>query len=180
MLGMEKGEDLVELCLEEEKGFSECSSGCQSGWTVYLSPTTTPTGERETSAVEEEEGDLSMLSDASSGPPHIKEDSFHWLVPSSKKRRVFEREQKKKMMGRHKEHSSFLDDTASSPLQCYPKTVYSSNNHPVEDVFELSCGFSGNHDKGNAALRKKNVCPHPIVPLNPATVYGEKSEEKFL
>ncbi|KAK6916319.1 hypothetical protein RJ641_019180 [Dillenia turbinata] len=74
---------------------SECSSGCESGWTLYLEHSFFPTdpslrkstgkymdaenavsyheymGKR---VEEEEEEDLSMVSDASSGPPHFVED----------------------------------------------------------------------------------------------------------
>ncbi|THU64348.1 hypothetical protein C4D60_Mb01t25550 [Musa balbisiana] len=46
---------------EEEEMSSDCSSGCQSGWTAYLEE-------------EEEEEDLSMVSDASSGPPQLREE----------------------------------------------------------------------------------------------------------
>ncbi|XP_038681993.1 uncharacterized protein LOC119982597 [Tripterygium wilfordii] len=85
---------------------SECSSGCESGWTLYLehsslSPNTKfvdaksgfciddddeQRGMRnkcveEEEAEEDEEEDLSMVSDASSGPPHVNEDKgFNYNV----------------------------------------------------------------------------------------------------
>lgn len=77
----------------------ECSSGCESGWTLYLdhssidSPDASydqenecPDGRRngdfmegkrlkeEEEEDEEDDEDLSMVSDASSGPPHLHEE----------------------------------------------------------------------------------------------------------
>ncbi|XP_065624235.1 protein SOB FIVE-LIKE 5 [Quercus suber] len=83
---------------------SECSSGCESGWTLYLeqsylSPNNPrrDTGfvngkasfcdeykdkrDKQTVEIEdddEEEEDLSMVSDASSGPPHFPEDEGYF------------------------------------------------------------------------------------------------------
>ncbi|RWW78044.1 hypothetical protein BHE74_00013757 [Ensete ventricosum] len=108
----------------------EVSSGCQSGWTAYLED-------------EEEEEDLSMVSDASSGPPQLREEDeqryrchrksslcvgkIGCLCPVSpsaaamardgcKKRRVLEEQ--------HIEHSSALVDTATSPLFSYSKACF--------------------------------------------------------
>lgn len=76
---------------------SECSSGCESGWTLYLEHSflsanpqpSIPIKDGKKSSFfdddyterrgkdeeeEEEEEDLSMVSDASSGPPHLQED----------------------------------------------------------------------------------------------------------
>lgn len=120
-----------------QKMSSECSSGCRSGWTMYL--VSSFQVEDEEQEEKEEEEDLSMISDASSGPPHLLEDvelgcfqhqsnggSYSSLLPTaafgressgnnnsnSKKKKKNERgdaEQKVK-------HSSVLDDTASSQL----------------------------------------------------------------
>ncbi|KAK9129712.1 hypothetical protein Sjap_010199 [Stephania japonica] len=78
-------------------GFSsECSSGCESGWTMYLDHSGSPNHfDRDDGGIigsggfqcqgykgkdveqeeeeEEDEEDLSMVSDASSGPPHLNE-----------------------------------------------------------------------------------------------------------
>ncbi|RWW17408.1 hypothetical protein GW17_00018664 [Ensete ventricosum] len=116
----------TKLLGEEE----EVSSGCQSGWTAYLED-------------EEEEEDLSMVSDASSGPPQLREEDeqryrchrksslcvgkIGCLCPVSpsaaamardgcKKRRVLEEQ--------HIEHSSALVDTATSPLFSYSKACF--------------------------------------------------------
>ncbi|KAG6533275.1 hypothetical protein ZIOFF_007141 [Zingiber officinale] len=101
---------------------SECSSGCQSGWTTYFLHSSDVRnslsyGEGESfRGVEEEEG-LSMISDASSGPPHFNEDDgngrflYSALVPADggKKKRTLVEQQRN-------QHSSALDDTASSQL----------------------------------------------------------------
>ncbi|KAK3000505.1 hypothetical protein RJ639_022313 [Escallonia herrerae] len=65
---------------------SECSSGCESGWTMYLDQSSN-SGDRyrrtggeggrsrgRNGNVGEEDEDLSMVSDASSGPRHFQED----------------------------------------------------------------------------------------------------------
>ncbi|XP_020682519.1 uncharacterized protein LOC110099649 [Dendrobium catenatum] len=174
---MEKVEDLEEFVVKGERGFSECSSGCQSGWTLYLcqshdspSTSTLPSG-GEVSVHEDEEEDLSMLSDASSGPPHGTEETcikFYYCSNDrdlglsafarngvSKRRKAEEKNLQKQR--RLQEHSSFLDDTASSPLLCFSEATSSisssSRNHLVDDVLELSCGFSANHCKKEAALK---------------------------
>ncbi|KAL3843842.1 hypothetical protein ACJIZ3_001245 [Penstemon smallii] len=75
----------------------ECSSGCESGWTLYLEDHSSidfvdarkrinpsfsiklKRSKQETEETEdeeeEEEEDLSMVSDASSGPPHFQQDN---------------------------------------------------------------------------------------------------------
>lgn len=83
---------------------SECSSGCESGWTLYLEQSYhSPNNPRRDSGFvngkasfcdeykdkrdkqtveveddDEEEEDLSMVSDASSGPPHFPEDEGYF------------------------------------------------------------------------------------------------------
>lgn len=69
----------------------ECSSGCESGWTLYLDHSSISPNDRknnrsrrvfsdatrlkeEDEEEEEEDEDLSMVSDASSGPPHVHEE----------------------------------------------------------------------------------------------------------
>ncbi|CAI9294516.1 unnamed protein product [Lactuca saligna] len=73
----------------EEAFGSECSSGCESGWTLYLEQSMYPSHSLQNhnhvddflckkdsfihKEEEEEEEDMSMVSDASSGPPHFQE-----------------------------------------------------------------------------------------------------------
>ncbi|KAI3753022.1 hypothetical protein L2E82_25066 [Cichorium intybus] len=75
----------------EEVFGSECSSGCESGWTLYLEHSMYPSHSLQNhnnvddfvckkasfthkeEEQQEEEEDMSMVSDASSGPPHFQE-----------------------------------------------------------------------------------------------------------
>lgn len=124
---------------------SECSSGCESGWTLYLEQSLGNNGfgngnesvfcdgnyykEKRSDRVDddaEEEEDLSMVSDASSGPPHFPEDEVFFNVDhdscfskgvrlsktNSGKKKKSNREQR----GGQVQVPSFLDDTASSPV----------------------------------------------------------------
>ena len=128
---------------------SECSSGCESGWTLYLEHSflNQNASRRGTDFVSEEddgfydedrdkkaksvdagEEDLSMVSDASSGPPHLPEDEsyfnaqdngcFYSASKAAKVAQISKKRQKVKE-NRHLEDQhlpSFLDDTASSPV----------------------------------------------------------------
>lgn len=104
---------------------SECSSGCESGWTTYLdqfSDSTNPNmknyvqnyEERGRNLVEDDE-DLSMVSDASSGPPNLRvygyASSVHEDIKKGKKKK--KNSKSKEMM--NMQQNFCLDDTASSP-----------------------------------------------------------------
>lgn len=128
---------------------SECSSGCESGWTLYLEHSLLSQNvshkdaplisgheefyeDKDKRAREEEtteEEDLSMVSDASSGPPHFLDDEAYFnedngcfqysesdaakmAKTAKKKQKVKEHEP----CGDHQHLPSFLDDTASSPF----------------------------------------------------------------
>ncbi|KAK4743304.1 hypothetical protein SAY87_001305 [Trapa incisa] len=129
---------------------SECSSGCESGWTLYfehsmdgdashkhplpflegyskrVADEVEVEDEEQEQEEEEEEEDLSMVFDASSGPPHLHEDDEEEYqdryqeeyCPSLKCKRSSKRrkKKKKKKMGDHQYHPSFVNDTISSPL----------------------------------------------------------------
>lgn len=138
---------------------SECSSGCESGWTLYLdhsflSPNAAAASHRNTKDGgfceggqyceekilgenqndDEEEEDLSMVSDASSGPPHVHEDQYEgyfndvngYQYPASRANTATtmadtstKTQKRKERRCREKEKHvlpSFLDDTASSPV----------------------------------------------------------------
>ncbi|RWV94366.1 hypothetical protein BHE74_00050031 [Ensete ventricosum] len=121
---------------------SECSSGCQSGWTMYLAQSSDEQsslrhkddssfhGQEEE---EEEEEDLSMISDASSGPPQLHEvdderghcyrhstprwESNGCLHFASAPAAAMGRDGVKKRRAEaaeQRDHSSVLDDTAST------------------------------------------------------------------
>ncbi|KAH6773143.1 hypothetical protein C2S52_003997 [Perilla frutescens var. hirtella] len=153
-------------------GNEECSSGCESGWTLYLEQSSISRGndspgdcrvftdaKRSNDEDEDEDEDLSMVSDASSGPPHLHEEdeegyggigndkngcfynyAIHQQVPLSRnkliKRNKINRENNR-CRNKPQDHSSLLDDTASSPCN---KTR--SQPSSVENVVEYSQGYS--------------------------------------
>lgn len=111
---------------------SQCSSGCESGWTLYLehsfqlnhnasSHTTSQLfKDKQTKKLEEaEEEDLSMVSDASSGPPHLHlpdaqdNGSFY---SASKAAKLGKKSKKRQKVKENQHLPSLLDDTASSPV----------------------------------------------------------------
>ncbi|KAK8636507.1 hypothetical protein V6N13_124253 [Hibiscus sabdariffa] len=115
----------------------EGSSGCESGWTSYLEQSfcfghlshksngfddkrngfCEEHRKGHKGKEEEEEDDLSMISDASSGPPHFNEDNGHLNDDNSRPYTVLK-------VHRDKEHQQLpclLDDTASSPLINFSK-----------------------------------------------------------
>ncbi|GAB4839286.1 hypothetical protein Ancab_028813 [Ancistrocladus abbreviatus] len=158
-------------------GNSEWSSGCESGWTGYLdesspSPNPCQSDKSDRNAHEnyrvkstqveqdDEEEDLSMVSDASSGPPHLQEfddcfdrSGYHYSpseVAVSKKND--KRKKGKEQRGKH-DHS-YLDDTASSPALSYSKGYVdpSNNQASIDRVLGYSQNFSqfkGNSEFGN-------------------------------
>ncbi|KAI0493168.1 hypothetical protein KFK09_027444 [Dendrobium nobile] len=174
---MEKNGNLEEFMDAEEITDSECSSGCQSGWTLYLGQSQESfTASRQQRTGKEEE-DLSMLSDASSGPPLLHEnnnnsfcsccynerdgclcnDSFLTLTEVTKyvdKRRSFEeqKQQKERSFG-------LLEDTASSPVfSCYKATNNSNCSSKKllnAEIMEQSCSLSENHFKRKIELQKQ-------------------------
>lgn len=132
---------------------SECSSGCESGWTLYLEHSFLSHGGSDhivgresgfcdgywkAKATEEEEEveDLSMVSDASSGPPHLfedeacsHEDDAHFSH-ASKSATLGKRKGKKQKIKEYQCHdqpSSFLDDTASSPAHNFTAVSFQNN-----------------------------------------------------
>ncbi|KAM7518424.1 hypothetical protein LguiB_017386 [Lonicera macranthoides] len=118
------------------KSNSECSSGCESGWTMYLDQSSNSTKnvdelncQRNRGENNVDDSDLSMVSDASSAPPNFHQVEF-FLSASQKTNKG---KQKKKIEeNRGKKLNSFLDDTASSPV-----FTFSHKNN---------MGVSGNQD----------------------------------
>lgn len=112
---------------------SDCSSGCESGWTMYLDQSSNSADQfqkanmRFKAANEEEydeleDEDLSMVSDASSGPRHLQEDedSFDgngYLCSDSGHPNKKEKKKKNVKEQRSKKQYSNLDDTAISPVK---------------------------------------------------------------
>ncbi|KAJ7967595.1 Angiogenin-2 like [Quillaja saponaria] len=159
---------------------SECSSGCESGWTLYLEQSFLKTNgshrdtgfcdelkEKRGKDVEEAEEDLSMVSDASSGPPHFLDNDAYFneekgcYYPSSKTSKLAKSGKKKQKVkeNRNREDQnllSFLDDTASSPVFNLSMNNFAVNNQQasVESVLEFSQGFSAtNYFEGRSAFQ---------------------------
>jgi hypothetical protein len=123
---------------------SQWSSGCESGWTRYLEQPslsenqfhrvggTDEYGGKEARVGEKEE-DLSLVSDASSGPSHYHEDDeecfhdngchFNYSEVSGKSKK---KKKAKELHGRNRRHSD-LDDTASYPALSFPLQASSYN-----------------------------------------------------
>lgn len=115
---------------------SECSSGCESGWTAYLDQSSNSTYDMYRSerskrvTLRDEDEDLSMVSDASSGPRH---DNYHeekdnncfrnfsYLVSASEQGKIRKCDTKiKENKGKFIEDCC-LDDTASSHVLSFSK-----------------------------------------------------------
>ncbi|XP_058190289.1 protein SOB FIVE-LIKE 5-like [Rhododendron vialii] len=153
---------------------SECSSGCESGWTLYLehsflSPHPSKRRKTEKQSVSEDEEeeakeeDLSMVSDASSGPRIFHEEECFGnagngffcraAVDAALLKNGGNTEQKRGNRRREVEEDdpSFLDDTASSPI-----CNFSQNNYPLtneeasmENALDFSQGWSATHSETN-------------------------------
>ncbi|GMI83717.1 hypothetical protein like AT4G33800 [Hibiscus trionum] len=137
---------------------SECSSGCESGWTNYLeqsflsaNPSKKKNVKKSGFCEEEEEEDLSMVSDASSGPPHFYEDKgysndgnqlyYEYMVPQGvtlNKNGGGKRHRNKQQRRSLQVHED--DDTATSPFINYSKNK--NNQAPM--------GFSATHFEGGS------------------------------
>ncbi|KAM3291415.1 protein SOB FIVE-LIKE 5 [Capsicum chacoense] len=150
---------------------SECSSGCESGWTLYLENSYLTSckdnnfeGEKSLKQKQEEEEDLSMISDASSGPPnfHQEEEYYghniingsHYYAPinnpkiNSKRQKAKEKKQKQQL--------SVLDDTASSPIFDFSNNNFNinKNTESVENVMDFSQGYSTTHFQERSAYQE--------------------------
>ncbi|CAN1167705.1 Protein SOB FIVE-LIKE 5 [Linum perenne] len=140
----------------------ECSSGCESGWTLYLEHSFLRPKQIHDEEEQAEEGtdeDLSMVSDASSGPPlyfqdedgsfdnnHSQEATVSTTSTSSGKRKKTQKNRKPKeqiippnQVMRPLGYNSFLDDTASSPALNSTATI------PHHHVLDYSQPFSATH-----------------------------------
>ncbi|KAJ8763402.1 hypothetical protein K2173_002285 [Erythroxylum novogranatense] len=167
---------------------SECRSDCESGWTLYLEKSLlsqdkaydkfvnsrssgfcgkgTNIKEQNEIVVVDEEGeedeDLSMVSDASSGPPHFLEDEgcFNYenvyfcsalkdntttTLPKTGGRRQKKKDHNSRQV--NEGLPSCLDDTASSPAFNFSKNNFAFNSKPtsMESVLDYSQGFSATH-----------------------------------
>ncbi|GAA0157559.1 hypothetical protein Leryth_004287 [Lithospermum erythrorhizon] len=187
---------------------SECSSsGCESGWTSYLENSYISTynyiGNNDNNEFlekgnmkmkeEEEEEDLSMVSDASSGPPHVHEHesgpphvheheyysptiSQGAALPKKSGKRDKEREPQRNKI---QKQPSLLDDTASSPLLDF------SNNNAINyqasrpSMLDFSQGHSTTHFQGGSTYPEHYGIYYPsISPAGNHQQHDQWYEEK--
>ncbi|XAR48432.1 hypothetical protein NMG60_11031254 [Bertholletia excelsa] len=180
---------------------SECSSGCESGWTTYLDQSSYYSdqfqkvsedcryrGAKLEGFEEDEAEDLSMVSDASSGPPHLQEveecinQSGYFCYGSSGYERAEERKKKEKK--KTKEHRGLkeqkylcLDDTASSPVK---KDIgFPPAGASMDCNFGYSQGFSATHFKGKSTLQKQFGFFQSSVSGSPASGGGGLKGRKW-
>ncbi|XP_022870892.1 uncharacterized protein LOC111390125 isoform X2 [Olea europaea var. sylvestris] len=136
---------------------SECSSGCESGWTMYWDQLSNSTNyynrafdnykyqEKGGAYVydDQEDENLSMISDASSGPPQPQiQDYFENHASNEQKKNS---NQKKIMKQKKaKSQSLYLDDTASSPIFHFSKdnVAYSGIHTSIEHGPGFSQGLA--------------------------------------
>lgn len=151
---------------------SQYSSASESGWTHYLDQSSLSENyfQRRGGVVDECEGkgarmeeeseeDLSMVSDASSGPPHYDNECYceNWYPCLSS---TTKEQQKKKVKeyGRSQQPSP-LDDTASSSLFNFPKESHKkqecfSGNGAVESALDFSQCVSATRIKRKTKFQK--------------------------
>ncbi|KAF8112343.1 hypothetical protein N665_0065s0113 [Sinapis alba] len=155
-------------------GSSEWSSGCESGWTLYLdhsvSSSSGPSCFRDISGFEnrrrskdswnqnyvhqeedEDEESLSMISDASSGPRNMFEEDSVKILNNVGSKMQSKREKKRRD---YEKMNSVLDDTASSHM-LQKSSVGGSNK--IEQTFpestlDYSQGFSATHFQVSLSL----------------------------
>ncbi|KAJ4751256.1 hypothetical protein LUZ62_047033 [Rhynchospora pubera] len=168
------------MMLGMEDVSSECSSGCQSGWTMYLDHSSY-SGQNHGMEMEaeEEEEDLSMLSDASSGPSPL----FHGEVDLHETPALFYtrdcsnkgRVQKEKQ--RNLAPNSYLDDTASSPFY-----DHKFNNGAMNAMVDFSSSFSTTQFKEKSVYNSR-LCyfqSSPVVkPIPQRPVCKESGKKKM-
>lgn len=179
---------------------SECSSECESGWTMYLDQTSNTDRltrdfakkcEENASGSyahgyedQEDDEDLSMVSDASSGPPphfqeydnydataHGGENQFFRGYASSVKEDTNKKKSKQKSKTKETRNSQrqqnfSLADTASSPVFHFPQDnvapsgfsqVFSAAKFECESIPKKQLGFlkSSTQEKSGSFLGRK-------------------------
>ncbi|KAK6116024.1 hypothetical protein DH2020_008293 [Rehmannia glutinosa] len=146
---------------------SEYSSGCESGWTMYLDqlsnistndPFVTNFEGKKSVNEDYEDEDLSMVSDASSGPPHYfheydeKYETLCFSAHEDKKKSREKSKTKETIINKaKKQHNLCLDDTASSPVFDFSQVIEFQDNVPPSDFPQV---FSGAHFEGESITKK--------------------------
>lgn len=147
---------------------SDYSSGCESGWTMYLDQNSNSTDPYSrdfyakyeekaayTYAIEEEDDeDLSMVSDASSGPPHCRHyenSQYYGYATEDKTKSKSKSKNKSSTRKEPKQQSLCLDDTASSSI-----FHFSQDNVPrSDDHNSVGNVYSAAHFEDESITKKR-------------------------
>ncbi|XP_020238485.1 uncharacterized protein LOC109817594 isoform X2 [Cajanus cajan] len=157
---------------------SECSSGCESGWTLYLERSfLNQNASSHRGATEEEhkdkrfkhedsgEEDLSMLSDASSGPPHFPHYEAYFneevngsFYSASKAVKLAKNGTKKQKVKENQHLPSILHDTASSPFFDFSTNNITGGKQQTStgSVLDYSQGFSATYFEGGSSFQEQH------------------------
>ncbi|XP_047147817.1 protein SOB FIVE-LIKE 5-like [Vigna umbellata] len=154
---------------------SQCSSGCESGWTLYLEQSlqlnhnafshassqfdgedNDEYKDKKAKKEEAEEEDLSMVSDASSGPPHLPDAQDNGsFYSASKAAKLGKRSKKRQKVKEYQHLPSFLDDTASSSVFDFSMNNVTVTNQQTstESLLDYSQGFSATYYEERSSLQ---------------------------
>ncbi|KAG6786445.1 hypothetical protein POTOM_008046 [Populus tomentosa] len=144
--------------------YSGGGGGCESGWTSYLNQSSNSKHQYQggfggfvdgdyARVEEDQEEDLSMVSDASSGPPQYCEDDGYGCDKLAKKSRS---KKKSKEHGRSKQHSYLDDSTASSPA--LGKASFSATHFKGKSSLKKHLGFFQSSHSDKAASKEPGDC----------------------
>ncbi|GJR06284.1 hypothetical protein Tco_0529268 [Tanacetum coccineum] len=127
---------------------SGCSSGCESGWTIYLgqSKYLCDSVYNTKNVEEDDDDDMSMVSDASSGPPHVQQQEEQECNIGGCKRQEVVKESRK-----INDLPCFLDDTASSPF--FSLSHVGNNQDAVEEGDNSISDYSKDHLQGKSRFQ---------------------------
>ncbi|KAE9618649.1 hypothetical protein Lalb_Chr02g0144931 [Lupinus albus] len=169
---------------------SENSSGCESGWTLYLEHSYGGSQyiggndgiyeehlDKRIKEEEYEEEDMSMISDASSGPPQFPYDEAYFneqeyngfSYPEPKVVKLAKNGIKKQKVKENQQYlPSFLHDTASSCVFDFSTNEVAVNNQQssTESMQDYSQGFSSNYLKGRSTFHQHLGFIQPSLSAN--------------
>lgn len=183
---------------------SKWSSGCESGWTLYLDESYVYQRENSYNVISVHdqrqnyrensmncEEDLSMVSDASSGPPHLyhedhdeDEDGYgrtqHHPDKSMKKEKRSNKEKKQlsKKQYQYQHQHQHLDDTASSAAISCAK-MYEDSPTNQTSFMGFPQNLSETHFQGNTAVNNQygfwqSAHPYSGDPAEPSKLRGRR------
>ncbi|PWA96713.1 hypothetical protein CTI12_AA036360 [Artemisia annua] len=133
--------------MEQDFG-SGCSSGCESGWTIYLGQSQYLCDSFYNTKNVEEDDDMSMVSDATSGPQHVQQQEQECNTDGfggCKKQEIVKESRKINDL------PCFLDDTASSPFFSFSHV--GNNQDAVEEGDNSISDYSKNHFQGKSRFQ---------------------------